>query len=52
MLPGMPMNLATNDINFAGGQNQIRKFGVPGGGVGAYNPVGMPNQKLNQLPGA
>ena len=48
----MPMNLATNDINFAGGQNQIRKFGVPGGGVGAYNPaVGMPNQKLNQLPG-
>lgn len=48
--PGMPLNLAANDITFAGGYNQMRKFGAPGAGVGGQGSLNqgqpMGGQKL------
>jgi len=35
----MPLNLAANDITFAGGYSQMRKFGGSGAAVGANGPL-------------
>jgi len=45
MHPGMPLNIAPNDIKFSGSYNQIRKFG----GQNAPQSIGMNGQQIMQL---
>jgi len=44
---GLPITMAANDITFANGYNNMRKYGVSGGSMNNSMPTA--NQKLIQM---